>query len=700
VVLAVAGALEVAIVLAVYWVDSSLQPLDPVGAGVVFVAIVAAGLSGAGVGLGTALVGVIASFVLLADFGTVIGALNAVGSAILWCGAATGTGLAIQRLRRQILRRQAALGQALDRSLSARRQIERVLDFSPQFHQGGDTTEVGATLCETAIETFGCDGVRLYDVKDGMLELVALCPPSDLFQSGVAFPLSGYPDLADALRERRPSFIRDARLTALSGPALELRQEMGMVSTIRIPIANPSGAVGLLSLNWRHVIDRPTEELLAIMQRFADQAGIARQNALRVEAQRQAETLREALDRVLKVAPSFHITGTREEVANAICQAALGSFDCTAAALYSIEIDRLRLLGRVPPVKPLSRGVTFPLTGEMPLARDLGSHAPTFISDVTDARYSLQPWPPEVVRESGTRSALYVPLRFEERGPGNLLVLAWDTPREEPGEEMLAVVQRFADQVALALTNASAQRLHARLEASLLPTNPTEHPRLSLTTRYRTGEQRLRLGGDFIGSLTASDGVLHFVLGDVSGHGPDAAALGATLRSTWKALVLAEQSVNDTMAVMDEVLLAERTEPNAFATIVIGRIDLEDGGLFLANAGHHPPLLVHDRVTPLETTPSPPLGFADGRTISVARFALPAAEWSLLCYTDGLIDARVSAETSERLGEEGLIESLESWTGRRPDGSTLDRLLAGIEARNGGPFADDVALLLVTTKVC
>ena len=439
-----------------------------------------------------------------------------------------------------------------------------------------------------------------------------------------------------------------------------MQHELNIVSTIRVPIVDPEGPVGVLSLSWDHHIERPAEELLAIMQRFADQAAIAWQNALLVEARRQADTLRETLDRVLALAPTFHITGSREEVAQAICEAALETFDCAAAALYRVEGDRLRVLARVPPVKALSPGLTFPLTGEMPLASELRSRVPTFVRDVRDPSRSIQPWPPEVIRRAGTHSALYVPTRFDQRGPRNLFVLAWDKPREQPDDSFLVVVHRFTDQAALALTNASAERLHARLEASLSPSMPIEHPRLQIVTRYRPGEQRLRLGGDFVGStLLTPGGHLHFVIGDVSGHGPDAAALGATLRSTWKALAIAGEPVPRIIAVMRQVLLAERVEPNAFATVVAGYVDLETRSLNLSNVGHPPPLLVDaGRVTSLDTPPAPPLGFGEAADPALHNFPLPP-RWSLLCYTDGLIDARVAPGSAERHGEERLKQRVQ-----------------------------------------
>jgi serine phosphatase RsbU (regulator of sigma subunit) len=514
---------------------------------------------------------------------------------------------------------------------------------------------------------------------------------------GFLSTLDDFPDFEGMLASHGPSFVRDLRETRLKGAGLQVQHQLSIVSTVRIPIIGPAGAIGLLTLGWTHGMARPSEELLAIMQRFADQAAIAWQNALRAEAQRQADALHETLHRVVALAPSFHIAGTREEVAQASCEAALATFDCKLASLYRVEGDRLRVLGCAPPLECVSLGRTFPLREDMPLVSEMRSHTPTFIPDVNDSSRLLRPWPAEVVAQAGTSSALYVPLRFDERGPQNLLVLNWDKPRERPDENFLVIVERFADQVALALTNASAEQLHARLEASLLPTTPIDHPLLHVITRYRTGEQRLRLGGDFVGSTVAADQGLDFIIGDVSGHGPDAAALGATLRSTWKALMLAGEGIPETVDVMRRVLLADRTDPTAFATIVAGHIDVSGHSLSLVNAGHLPPLLVAGTVDSLSSNPTPPLGVDKEGLRALIRFPLPE-RWSLFCYTDGLVDARVAPDSSERYGEDRLKHVLGGWAGEIPDEARVDALMNEIETSGGGHFADDVAVLLVATK--
>jgi hypothetical protein len=59
---------------------------------------------------------------------------------------------------------------------------------------------------------------------------------------------------------------------------------------------------------------------------------------------------------------------------------------------------------------------------------------------------------------------------------------------------------------------------------------------------------------------------------------------------------------------------------------------------------------------------------------------------------------RAAPGSAERHGEDRLKERLAGWAGTVPDDAALDRLLAEIEAGSGARFADDVAVLLISTK--
>jgi serine phosphatase RsbU (regulator of sigma subunit) len=267
-----------------------------------------------------------------------------------------------------------------------------------------------------------------------------------------------------------------------------------------------------------------------------------------------------------------------------------------------------------------------------------------------------------------------------------------------------AIERRRSERSQQELLEARLQaRENARLERGLLPRALVRDPRIALSTGYRPGRRRALLGGDFYDAIELDDGTLHVMIGDVSGHGPDEAALGACLRIAWRTLTLARRCPEETLALLQEMLVHERHAPDIFATLCVVTVapDRERGTVFLA--GHPPPVLVDAEGVRSFDAPhvSPPLGFVDPATWSgnPVRFA---GDWALLLYTDGLIEGRVGAG-SERLGAERLVELLErrgaADVARLVDASPLlDDLVAEVERLHGGDLTDDVAMVLVAAR--
>jgi serine phosphatase RsbU (regulator of sigma subunit) len=246
-------------------------------------------------------------------------------------------------------------------------------------------------------------------------------------------------------------------------------------------------------------------------------------------------------------------------------------------------------------------------------------------------------------------------------------------------------------------------RENARLERGLLPRALVRDPRISLSTGYRPGRRRALLGGDFYDAIELEDGTLHVIIGDVSGHGPDEAALGACLRVAWRTLTLAHCTPVQALGLLQQVLVHERHEPDIFATLCVLMVDPDRAGGELYVAGHPPPVLIDDdgvRCLDAEHV-SPPLGFvdpADWRANAV-RFA---GDWALLLYTDGLIDGRFGTD-GDRLGEERLVQLLEQHgaadVALLADASPLiDDVVAEAERLNGGDLPDDVAMVVVSVR--
>ncbi len=237
------------------------------------------------------------------------------------------------------------------------------------------------------------------------------------------------------------------------------------------------------------------------------------------------------------------------------------------------------------------------------------------------------------------------------------------------------------------------ERLHASLEAALLPSQPIDHPRLGVVTAYRPSEARLLLGGDFFDLRVLPDGRIGLVIGDVAGHGPYSAALGARLRAGWQALVTSDVGLPEMLASLNEMALGDDQAGEMFATVCFAWIDTNAGEALVVSAGHPTPFVLEDgRVGPLPVRPGPALGLPGKHSWPTATVALHGPS-SLLFYTDGLIEARLTPGSTERIGEDGLMAllgELSTW-----DAAGLDRVLAHIQAGAGGSFDDDVAVVAV-----
>jgi serine phosphatase RsbU (regulator of sigma subunit) len=246
-------------------------------------------------------------------------------------------------------------------------------------------------------------------------------------------------------------------------------------------------------------------------------------------------------------------------------------------------------------------------------------------------------------------------------------------------------------------------RENARLERGLLPTAILADERIALSTGYRPGRRRALLGGDFYDAVELDDGTLQVLIGDVSGHGPDEAALGACLRIAWRTLTLALQPPEVALARLQEMLEHERHAPDMFATlcVVVVAPDRASGRIFLA--GHPPPVLTDARGVRLLDVEhvSPPLGFVDSSDWSGNAVDF-SGDWALLLYTDGLIEGRIGPG-SERLGPERLVDllrrgGLEQVPAGRDAAPLLDELVAEVERLHGGELTDDLAMVLVTAR--
>lgn len=261
-----------------------------------------------------------------------------------------------------------------------------------------------------------------------------------------------------------------------------------------------------------------------------------------------------------------------------------------------------------------------------------------------------------------------------------------------------AVERKRADDNARRLQQVEMeQRESARLERGLLP-----HPLLRTTavrvhTFYQSG-RRAQLGGDFYDVVQTGPDRVAMMVGDVCGHGVDAAALGVELRVSWRALMLAKVDDEAVLPAMEQVLISERKGEEVFATLAMVTVSLDRHEAAVRLAGHPPPLLLSSgSVVTVPTHHGPVLGVFEDAQRPASRFPLTGSDWALLLYTDGLIEGRAGAD-DRRMDITGLHTLIAK---AQAEQITHDRLPGWLaqqaEQANEGPLADDVAMLLLTT---
>jgi serine/threonine-protein kinase RsbW len=253
-----------------------------------------------------------------------------------------------------------------------------------------------------------------------------------------------------------------------------------------------------------------------------------------------------------------------------------------------------------------------------------------------------------------------------------------------------AFLTDLAGRAATALENArlydhERSVAHA-LQHSLLAADLPQDPRLTLSPRYRSGVASLEVGGDWYDAFAIAPGRIGVCVGDVVARGLDAATTMGQLRSALRALAAADLGPAGVLQQLDA--FAEQVPRGRMATVAYAELDLGEGRMRYACAGHPPPLVIDaDRgAAKLEGGRSGPLGAARGpRPEAEVRLA-PGAR--VLLYSDGLIDRR------GRPLERGLAELVAEASRRRAQAPArlADGLLAALLPDD--PH-DDACLLVV-----
>jgi PAS domain S-box-containing protein len=289
----------------------------------------------------------------------------------------------------------------------------------------------------------------------------------------------------------------------------------------------------------------------------------------------------------------------------------------------------------------------------------------------------------------GVRSggSIVVPLTSGDTFLGVLTLVRAEQRMPEADE--VAVARDFGRRAAQALDHA---RLYERerttadaLQRAMLPQGLPQLANVAFSASYSAASESQRVGGDFYDAFTLPDGRVALTIGDVTGHGLEAAVIMGEIRQTLRA---ASFERADPSAILDRASkLLVASGRSVFVTAIFGVLDVATGRFEYATAGHPAPLVYDGTKLIRLATSGLPIGLRDDEGVDFA-ITLPP-QCTLVLFTDGLLEFSRDLDEGERRIE-GAIRAL--------DVNDIDHLAGAIMKRvllDDQP-SDDIAILTAT----
>ncbi|HSC93028.1 MAG TPA: SpoIIE family protein phosphatase [Gaiellaceae bacterium] len=595
---------------------------------------------------------------------------------------------------------------ASDRTRAATLELDRTRALLTLVAQANEQLSLAHTL-DTALdsiaELFEVERVGVYLREDGRLEPAA--------SRGLAGP---HLPVAERLLELALGAGRGVLVVpdAAAEPALAAQRrrlaELGIEAALAVPLALPGEVTGLLALYVRRG-RMPSEHDRSLLAAIAAQLAFSVQNArLHEEATELGAELEQALDLERRAARQL---GALYEISRSFAQSL--SLEATLDAVARTVVELLEVdaaVIRMPDAR-----------GELLLPRAL--HVADERVDEALRTILLRPQPvdrlpvwrsarsreairldAELARQLGPPHQLLVP--FLEKG-STAVILPIATPSEllgtlkllslDPGRPITRATTELglsiAAQAALAIDNARLYQHQKEfadtMQRSLLPRSRPELEGLQLGDVYEPSSL-VDVGGDVYDFIELDDDRIAVVLGDVTGHGIDAAADMAMAKFVFRSLAREHPEPGDFLASANDVVCGE-IATGKFITMLYLTVDPATGVIACASAGHPRPRLVlpRGRVEGLAVR-GLALGIDPGQEYEELRTDLPRGSCVVL-YTDGVIEAR---RGDELYGVERLDAVLAARC-ELPASALARAVIEDCRAWAQGELADDCAVVVL-----
>jgi sigma-B regulation protein RsbU (phosphoserine phosphatase) len=235
-------------------------------------------------------------------------------------------------------------------------------------------------------------------------------------------------------------------------------------------------------------------------------------------------------------------------------------------------------------------------------------------------------------------------------------------------------------------TRQRERKMAQQLQRSLLSGELPVSGRLELGVSYAAATRGTEVGGDWYDAFwLIQDQTVGLVVGDVMGHGIEAAATMGQLRSAVRAFASTGLTPAGVLTALDE--FSRRHQIGQMTTLVFAELQLETRSLRFACAGHPPPIILQPSLDPeiaWEGRSLPINVTLETRSRPQADISLPLGS-TIVLYTDGLTENR------ERPNEDGIAQLLDELADQstQPFNGLTEAVVRGLNPTD----ADDICLL-------
>ncbi|MFJ6700575.1 SpoIIE family protein phosphatase [Streptomyces sp. NPDC091272] len=476
----------------------------------------------------------------------------------------------------------------------------------------------------------------------------------------------------------------------------ELAVRAGLAACWSTPILARDGQLLGTFAMYHRVPRAPVEADLALAGVFADTAALAierhRAEQARLAAEAREKAARNDLAFLLRASTALgadlDYAQTLQRLA-ALCVPALAPL----CAVDAVEGGRVRRVATAAPTEHARQT----LAAYIPVFdADDDAVARVLASSLTEVARRV-PTGPGPWQDLGVTGYLCVPLT--DRGQTFATLTLLTTGDHVFDGHAVALAEELARRAATAAGNARQYTQRAALardlQAGLLLPELPALPGAELATYYHPAGEGLDIGGDFYDVFPLADGSWAFMLGDVCGRGALAATTTALVRHTARAVASFLPGPQAVVQSINQALIKRHgSHGTGFVTLVYGHFTPTGSGIDieLVRAGHTFPLHLTDAGARPVTSEGPLLGVLPEPALESCRVAL-APEESLVLYTDGITEARNSADVL--FDEARLADALTPSPRRAPE--VLATLTAAVRAFTEDREVDDDQAVLILT---